>query len=271
MRTNFGTKFTVVDVLLLTDMRKATPSVHPDYTSLEEAIDTVKTLADYINEHQRDADNAVQLADIQSKIDKYPGTLAQSKRTLTKDGPILANKEKSHMWLFSDIAVFTKAEKKGRYKFVQQLNLKTSSFQDDEGTKFRLLSTEGLQSCQVSTPQEKEDWKKVIQANLDEAREQLLKSAFTDDVCNQVVYLRIYLSQIAAGSEGSKKYREFQSAEFRKKQQDAIQHLIETETEYIAFLSNMNTVPFLLLFPIDNEGVLATNERLSRWNRPRYC
>lgn len=137
---------------------------------------------------------------LRSKFDGYPGSLAQEKRRLSKNGPMTVNRDKCHLWLFTDIVVVTKADKKGRFKFVQQFGLKTASFSEDEGAKFRMLSTEGSLACQAPTLQEKEEWKKAISSNLNEARASLMKSAFGDEVCLLIILLVVtsgFLSVLA--------------------------------------------------------------------------
>lgn len=92
-------------------MLRSTPSSHPDYPPLEEAIKIVKSLADYINEHKHDADNVTELCDIQSKfkgenklgkntqISDFPGDLALTpKRKFIKDGQMSVNKVRAFVF-----------------------------------------------------------------------------------------------------------------------------------------------------------------------------
>lgn len=77
--------------------------------------------------------------------------------------------------------VVTKPTSKGKFKFKQQTNLKTSSLQEEDGHKFRLICTECVLACQTSSQQEKSEWLNVFQTVVNEARESLLKSAFVDE------------------------------------------------------------------------------------------
>eukprot|EP01105_Mastigella_eilhardi_P002495 TRINITY_DN1311_c0_g2_i2.p1 TRINITY_DN1311_c0_g2~~TRINITY_DN1311_c0_g2_i2.p1 ORF type:complete len:684 (+),score=248.12 TRINITY_DN1311_c0_g2_i2:79-2130(+) len=218
-------------VLLLTDMLRSTPICHPDHGLLTRALASFKELADYINERKHDAENIEQLCELQKRFSGFSGDLAQApKRTFVGDlGPLVINKKPSHLWLFSDIALITKAEPKrgGQYKFRQMINLKTAQLQTVDATRFRVMCVEGALMCQCERPADAEEWARKVQGTLDAARETLLKSAFVDEV--------------ASMSEGSSKFVELLDAENDKKRHDSLVKLCESEKEYVALLDAVNT------------------------------
>ncbi|KAH3759611.1 protein ECT2 [Pelomyxa schiedti] len=218
-------------VLLLTDLLKSTPEGHPDHDPLKRALESVKALADYINQHRSEADNIAQLTEVQNKIVDLPITLSQQsnaahRRHFLKDGPMKVNKDKRHLWLFSDILVVTKEIKKDKHKFCNLAHLQTSSLQDimGEAMSFRLMCTDCVLVFKAQTVAEKDEWKKFIQEKISAAQESLLASAFVD--------------QVASSSEGSKKFLELQEIEHEKKKQALITQFVDTEKEYTSFLDN---------------------------------
>ena len=174
---------TKVDVLLLQDMLKATPAPHPDHEPLVDAHNFIKDLADYINERKHEADNTNDLNEVQAKWTGFPGSLAQNpRRRLLKEGPVMISKDKSHLWLFTDIAVITKEAKKGIFPYKQMVNLKTTTVQTEDALKFRIVSMEGVLKVALATPQEKEAWDKVFEETLKAAHELMLRGLFVDEV-----------------------------------------------------------------------------------------
>lgn len=57
-------------------MLRNTPKAHPDHDALQNALEFVRELADYINDHKHDADNVKDLFEIENKFDDFDGSLA---------------------------------------------------------------------------------------------------------------------------------------------------------------------------------------------------
>ncbi|KAH3764527.1 guanine nucleotide exchange factor [Pelomyxa schiedti] len=249
-------------VLLLTDLLKSTPRTHPDHTQLKEALATIKELADYINEHKHYSDNVCDLQVIQAKFIDFTGPplTLNAKRHLIKDGPILIDKEKDHLWIFSDIAIITRAEQKkgaGLFKYKQCLQLKTATVQAEEACKFRIVSMEGAFRCQAASAPEREIWVKALNDALTLARDTMIKSLFVDEVSE---------------SEGSKRFNEVKEAEIETKKLAVINKIYAAEKEYLAELTYTYTT---FLVPIKKcvdttamvklaqcEGILSNFEAL---------
>jgi hypothetical protein len=210
-------------VLLLSDLAKSTPGHHSDHDSLKEAHEKAKELADYMNTSKREAESMVQLEDLGKKIAGLPVKLPTTKRRLVKEGPMMVDKKKGHMWLFSDLFFTSTGEKKGRFKFKYLVNLATAALQpvSEPENSVRLVSTDRVLLITGATEADIIAWKKALDAALELAKETLIKSAFTSEVTDL---------------EGSRQFLEIQATRNAEKRAEIMKKLIAAETEYAAML-----------------------------------
>eukprot|EP01105_Mastigella_eilhardi_P018051 TRINITY_DN416_c0_g1_i3.p1 TRINITY_DN416_c0_g1~~TRINITY_DN416_c0_g1_i3.p1 ORF type:complete len:597 (-),score=147.43 TRINITY_DN416_c0_g1_i3:56-1846(-) len=246
-------------VLLLTDMVKTTPSCHPDYQNLNDALAVIRELASYVNQRKMDSENASQLNAIQSQLSGFSGTLVTSAgRQFIKHGPFTINKKKEHLWLFSDIIIRTKPEQKQKYKYRQTISLKTCSLQA-HADGFTLFCPEGNFVCHLPathdaapspafpassttpqptgtpmaaapaaapTPLAADEWIKVINLNIQSARNDLIASAFVDKA-------------MVSTSEGSRHFDELLASEHGRKRQSVVQRILESERAYVRLVVHL--------------------------------
>lgn len=213
-------------VLLLQDMVKSTPDEHADKQLLETALRTMKELADYINAHKRESDKLLELEAVKAKLEGMPFELSVTGREYVKDGNMLINKEKRHLFLFTDIAVIATADvKKGKHKVKTVINLKTAAVQREDASTFKLASTEGLHMFQFASVAEFEEWGKLLDAVLESARDSLIKSAFAN---------------VSSSSDGSAKFLEIQEQLSEKKRLELLGRLVDSEREYVEALTKLS-------------------------------
>jgi len=108
-------------ILLLTEIYKHTPSTHPDYAKLGQALTKVKEVAVHINEAKREAELELRLYDLSKSIDHLTEPLIRPARKLILEGE-LKQKPKaaslSDAWelvtlfLFNDVLIQTKKKSK---------------------------------------------------------------------------------------------------------------------------------------------------------------
>lgn len=68
-------------ILLLSDLFKRTGSSHPDYKPLEKALESLKGVAEHINEDRRKAEGRTQMFDIINDIEGVPADLLSAHRS----------------------------------------------------------------------------------------------------------------------------------------------------------------------------------------------
>jgi hypothetical protein len=114
-------------VLLLQDLFKHTPEGHPDYEDLKKALEKMQTVADYVNEKKREAENLNAVLAIWHRISGMPPSynLAQPHRKYVRQGRLVEVKglhgdaltkgSERYCFLFNDLLLVTK-EKSGYFK-----------------------------------------------------------------------------------------------------------------------------------------------------------
>eukprot|EP01117_Protostelium_nocturnum_P019345 TRINITY_DN836_c0_g3_i1.p1 TRINITY_DN836_c0_g3~~TRINITY_DN836_c0_g3_i1.p1 ORF type:complete len:1638 (-),score=764.62 TRINITY_DN836_c0_g3_i1:204-5117(-) len=105
-------------VLLLKDLYKNTTEDHPDHDDLAKALESIESVAIYVNEKKREAENMTTVMRIQSQVIFDSGTkeepLVQPHRRLVKKGKLVEKDEVSLRkrsrvcFLFNDIFLVTK-------------------------------------------------------------------------------------------------------------------------------------------------------------------
>ncbi|KAH3765499.1 rho guanine nucleotide exchange factor 17 [Pelomyxa schiedti] len=213
-------------VLLLSDMLRSTPSVHPDFHGLTEALHVIKELADYVNLQKQISDNQAELDVIQAKIKGYDGSdlSGVKKRKFIKAGDLEINKTMSRLWLFSDLIIVTLPEsKKGTFKYKSTVNLKTASAQPCDGVRFAIVALEGTKNCKAVSTTEAEEWRAAISNAISAQQESMLQDLFT--------------KRDTAESEGSKVFEEHRDAEYEEKRENMVSQLLATEADYVSYLT----------------------------------
>eukprot|EP00727_Mastigamoeba_balamuthi_P013387 m51a1_g8671 putative domain containing protein (752) ;mRNA; f:125282-128863 len=213
-------------VLLLQDMCKWTPEWHPD-KQLPDALAYIKELADYINERKRESEKVQELQNIQSRIVGFHGDLTlMPGRMFLKEATLIVDRAKCHAFVFSDIVIITKAEKKGTFKFKCLIQLKTAAIQREQTPCFKLFSSEGVLSCEYEH-QDVELFLRLLETCADKSRESLIRSAFVDES--------------STAGEGSAQYLEAQNEQFMRQRSAAFGNLVASERLYVDTLERTHT------------------------------
>eukprot|EP01122_Echinamoeba_exundans_P009633 TRINITY_DN3450_c0_g2_i1.p1 TRINITY_DN3450_c0_g2~~TRINITY_DN3450_c0_g2_i1.p1 ORF type:complete len:1133 (+),score=306.85 TRINITY_DN3450_c0_g2_i1:263-3400(+) len=115
-------------VMLLTDLFKHTPEDHPDFADLKKALASMESVADYVNQKKREAENLMGVLIVSKHISEManPNELAQPHRRYVRQGALTeiegAKREnkKRYMFLFNDILLCCK-EPSSYNSFLQKL------------------------------------------------------------------------------------------------------------------------------------------------------
>eukprot|EP00824_Muranothrix_gubernata_P014919 TRINITY_DN3091_c0_g1_i3.p1 TRINITY_DN3091_c0_g1~~TRINITY_DN3091_c0_g1_i3.p1 ORF type:complete len:300 (-),score=58.80 TRINITY_DN3091_c0_g1_i3:10-909(-) len=107
-------------VLLLTELLKYTPEDHVDYESLTQALNSIQGVADYVNEHKREAEGLLKVVEIQAAMGDSV-QLVNPTRRLIRQGDVKEvysrNKLKDrHLFLFNDLCVVAEKNVRGGLK-----------------------------------------------------------------------------------------------------------------------------------------------------------
>lgn len=70
--------------LLLEDLMKHTPATHPDYQILENAVRTIKSIVEYVNEKTRDMEDKYRVVEIQHEL-RLKGLVVPSRRMVKEE------------------------------------------------------------------------------------------------------------------------------------------------------------------------------------------
>jgi len=111
-------------VLLIQDLLKHTPSVHPDFISLSKSYDLLHDLAGLLNAEKRKNEILEKLRHIQEKIEGFVGDLTafETSRDFVNETDCKINKDKMHAFFFTDIVVLTK-KSGSRFQYKRTVNL----------------------------------------------------------------------------------------------------------------------------------------------------
>jgi hypothetical protein len=150
-------------ILLLQEMLKYTPSTHSDYPILEQALQKMKTIANYvcfsviqisyfsiqINDTKREKDNANEISLVQERLYGREASLVSDAKKYLREGSLTEVSEDSdvqrYIFLFSNFLIVSKPKKsifKGKdtftacsYQYEIAINdsVTVSSLEDSEG------------------------------------------------------------------------------------------------------------------------------------------
>ena len=97
--------------MLLEEVVKFTPEEHIDYKDLCTALETIKEIAQYINERKRESENMTKVIEIQTKIRGLNMIIVHPQRRLLKRGDLIrftdGSREERYFYLFSDMMLST--------------------------------------------------------------------------------------------------------------------------------------------------------------------
>eukprot|EP01113_Clastostelium_recurvatum_P039518 TRINITY_DN6041_c0_g2_i6.p1 TRINITY_DN6041_c0_g2~~TRINITY_DN6041_c0_g2_i6.p1 ORF type:complete len:1168 (-),score=332.78 TRINITY_DN6041_c0_g2_i6:54-3242(-) len=177
--------------LLLQELLKHTRPDHTEYDKLGEALTKVKDIALNLNEKKRDSENKSKLFEITAVLEGTYEPLFSQGRRHVKDAILHENKTNKQMalYLFSDILIFGKLEKKQRggvarkVKYLGTLKIDEIDVQSIPDTlsikhAFRITRITGAivnLSLSAKTENEKKEWIHIITQTADDWR--LLKKA----------------------------------------------------------------------------------------------
>lgn len=97
-------------VMLLEDLLRNTPKDHPDFVDLTTALSKVQSVADYVNEKKREAENVNLVLDVQSRLSGMGKNLAEPHRRFVRQGEVMNadRKGETMLFLFNDILITAK-------------------------------------------------------------------------------------------------------------------------------------------------------------------
>jgi hypothetical protein len=115
-------------VMLLSDLFKHTPEDHPDFADLKKALASMESVADYVNQKKREAENLMGVLIVSKHISEmaHPNELAQPHRRYVRQGALTEiegpkrEQKKRYMFLFNDILLCCK-EPSSYNSFLQKL------------------------------------------------------------------------------------------------------------------------------------------------------
>lgn len=147
--------------LLLADLLKNTASEHPDHTNIKSAQQLICDINAQVDEKKRVNDEKKRVVEIDKSVGGQPSgeTLVAAHRNFIFEGDLVSGADRFHVFLFTDLIVFTKAHPQPKkrdsavgvpdahpvlWDFVMRLPLaectlsEASSFQDNSEAAFRL-------------------------------------------------------------------------------------------------------------------------------------
>eukprot|EP01091_Cochliopodium_minus_P020943 TRINITY_DN933_c0_g1_i1.p1 TRINITY_DN933_c0_g1~~TRINITY_DN933_c0_g1_i1.p1 ORF type:complete len:1245 (+),score=474.01 TRINITY_DN933_c0_g1_i1:142-3735(+) len=137
-------------VMLIQDLLKFTETEHKDHYDLGQALKTLQTTTDYVNEQKRAFENMDMIAKIQNKISHCPNLVQPSRRFL-KEGPLfnIDKKKEFFYFLFSDCIIASKVKKVLiKHKRKKGEKEKDSAIEDKNLT-FRFKEQISLVGCEL--------------------------------------------------------------------------------------------------------------------------
>jgi hypothetical protein len=218
-------------VLLLKDILKNTVESHPDRKNLEDALQNMKELTDYINANKNDDIEINKILAIQDRIINWPSKqlLVKPRRRLVREGILYKpNKDKLQIFLFTDALLICKLKSKDKLKFKSLISLPTSSLiinsKPNDKYHFEIISQDGKTYLWAS-PEEKESWQKSIQDAIEKSQKDLLNTAFKGFEKKD--------------SEGSKQFQKLQEEEELTKRSELAVQIKVSESDYLKILDTI--------------------------------
>jgi len=109
--------------LLFRELLQTTPQDHADYPFVLKTFNKVNEVATHVNQTTKAQENLTILSNFDENVSGYPGKMVEAMGTrqylrddaliqIIKDEHGVEKEEKRHVYLFSDIIVFTKSQKK---------------------------------------------------------------------------------------------------------------------------------------------------------------
>jgi len=162
--------------LLLTDLYTHTPEAHIDRIELGIALESIRKVADYINEAKRQAEQQQAMRTISVQLYNFPeseGSLVKLGRMYVKQGNVLHHRKKGsskyvYLFLLSDILIITVQKKKERFEFLDLLHVKKMQFDPLQASKelrnaFKMVEGDSEYTLFTSSPVERFNWVNAIE------------------------------------------------------------------------------------------------------------
>ena len=217
--------------MLLEELLRYTPTCHPDHAQLARATDTMKGVAEYMNEKKRDAEAMERFAAFLAQLTGFHSDAVRPspRRVLLREGPVTLNREKMYFLLFSDCLFVTKPPKRDRYAFRLLLPLSALAVTAIGETAVRLTRTA------AAPPDERDGSDYVLSfADVDDARLwfHALHSAVEDEHDSALMATDGITDNAALFSTE-------RESERREKRRALVAELLRSETAYCDFLAHL--------------------------------
>ena len=155
--------------MLLEDLVRHTDKTHPDYADLEKSLDTIKAVANQINEDVKRQENRQKIIDIQSKFTSLAGSLnlVEAHRLYIREGVLWKvcrrASKKRLFYLFNDLMLYASALPTGglmvhRVIPLEELLLQDMPDSDEIKNAFTIGSSKKSFVVTAETNKEKFDW-----------------------------------------------------------------------------------------------------------------
>eukprot|EP01095_Lingulamoeba_sp_RSL-Kostka_P017771 TRINITY_DN9454_c0_g1_i1.p1 TRINITY_DN9454_c0_g1~~TRINITY_DN9454_c0_g1_i1.p1 ORF type:complete len:392 (-),score=100.20 TRINITY_DN9454_c0_g1_i1:256-1431(-) len=156
--------------LFIRELVKYTPSNHVDYQDLCLAKLKIDEVVNSINEDKKKHENHLKLVDISNSLSwpKKKGlTIVEPTRSFVKSGEIkkISIKKKSYkavIFLFNDIILITKPQKKNKYKYQHHLVNSHATINDIDETNLGITHSSTIVQLSFENESECKEWKKAI-------------------------------------------------------------------------------------------------------------
>lgn len=155
--------------MLLEDLVKHTEPTHPDYEDLEKSLNTIKSVANQINEDVKRQENREKIMEIQSKFSSLAGSLnlVEAHRLYIREGVLWKvcrrASKKRIFYLFNDLMLYASALPTGGlmvHRVIPLEELRVTDIPDTETitNAFMIGSSKKSFVVTAETPNEKFDW-----------------------------------------------------------------------------------------------------------------
>jgi len=160
-------------VLLLQDLLKHMAVDHPDYHNLEQALQGVLQVADYLDHERGKAENTNKVIEVQEQVNGAPIKLVHPSRSFIASGDIIEEGDRDrksqklkmrHFFLFNDLLLITSPKRK-RFSYRAYLKLEDTKViafpREERPTSLRIVTpqlADGGTTYTCSTVQERDQW-----------------------------------------------------------------------------------------------------------------
>lgn len=156
-------------ILLLTELLKHTPNIHPDYERLTKSLDKVKVVAIDINEAHREAESLMRLYELNTLINHLDFPLITPSRRLELEGELKervkgqsnGTAKSRYYFLFNDVLMSTKRKGK-HHKLYWYAPLSSIVMMSEVNSEFGLAVGERVVFVSSTTLEDTRRWAQII-------------------------------------------------------------------------------------------------------------